>query len=202
MPALALFLTDEIHETDDYNEYETMFEKIDVPMNQPQPVFSTQGTHRTTPRAHRTPTLTATSPQGKKWKQVSEESSSSKKSLKITIKQKAKPSSIPPLSDDRERDKIAKATILSLTIHKTTLADEAQENVAKVQDKLAEEEIEKMVKGEEDEESYASEFFDSMFNDDADDLGTRIEPDDTVEEKDNDDHTDHTLVGSHATGSM
>ncbi|GKF25941.1 hypothetical protein Tco_0081835, partial [Tanacetum coccineum] len=147
----------------------------------------------------------------------------------VVDKQKAKPSSIPPLSDDRERDKIAKATILSLTIHKTTLADEAQENVDKVQDKLAEEEIEKMVEGEEDEESYASEFSNSMFNDDADDSGTRIEPvshkenpevvgddvvtekkdeetndnvekkDDTVEEKDNDDHTDHTLVGSHAT---
>ncbi|GJY01996.1 hypothetical protein Tco_0360148 [Tanacetum coccineum] len=174
-------------------------------MNQPQPVFSTQGTHRTTLRAHRTPTLTATSPQGKKRKQVSEESSSSKKSLKITITQKAKPSLIPSPSDDRERDEIAKATILK---------------------------IEKMVKGEEDEESYASEFSDSMFNDDADDSGTRIESvshkenaevvsddvvtekkdeetnenvekkDDTVEEKDNDDHIDHTLVGSHATGSM
>ncbi|GJY62983.1 hypothetical protein Tco_0464443 [Tanacetum coccineum] len=65
-----------------------------------------------------------------------------------------------------------------------------------------------MVEGEEDEESYASEFADSMFNDD-DDSGTRIEPGsrkenakvvDEDEDKDNDDHTDHTLVVAHATG--
>nr|GEY24914.1 hypothetical protein [Tanacetum cinerariifolium] len=164
-----------------------------------------------TPRAHRTPTLTDASPQGKKRKQSAEE-----------------------ISDDRERDEMAKATLLSLTLYKTSLAAEAQENIAKVQEKLDEEEIEKMVEGEEDEESYASEFADSMFND-VDDFGTRIEPrshkenpegvddddvtkmkndkkdedevkdddiektDDAAEEKDNDDHTDHTLVETHAT---
>ncbi|GKE14298.1 hypothetical protein Tco_1421875 [Tanacetum coccineum] len=58
----------EIRATDDFKEYEMVFMSIDVPMNQPQPVVSTQGTHRCTPRAHRTPTLTA-SPQGKKRKQ-------------------------------------------------------------------------------------------------------------------------------------
>ncbi|GJW75139.1 hypothetical protein Tco_0134509 [Tanacetum coccineum] len=52
------------------------------------------------------------------------------------------------LCDDRERDEIAE---------------------------LEEEEIEMMVEGEEDEESYASKFDDSMFNDD-DDSGTRIKP--------------------------
>nr|GFA45429.1 hypothetical protein [Tanacetum cinerariifolium] len=50
---------------------------------------------------------------------------------------------------------------------------EAQENVAKVQEKLDEEEIEKMVESEEDEESYASAFVDSVFNDDVDDSGTK-----------------------------
>nr|GEU29532.1 hypothetical protein [Tanacetum cinerariifolium] len=142
------FLTDEIRATDDYKEYETVFVEVEFPMNQPQLVVSTQGTHRTTPRAHR------------------------------------------------------------------------------------------MVKGEEDEESYASTFVDSMLNDDVDDSGTRIEPgshkenlevvdddamkdkekqdekkedddqpkdddvkktDDATEKKDNDDHTDHTLFGTHAT---
>nr|GEW60280.1 hypothetical protein [Tanacetum cinerariifolium] len=44
-----------------------------------------------------------------------------------------------------------------------------------VQEKLDEDEIEKIVEGEEDEESYASEFADSMLNDDVDDSGTRIE---------------------------
>ncbi|GJT25710.1 retrovirus-related pol polyprotein from transposon TNT 1-94 [Tanacetum coccineum] len=142
------FLTEEIRATDDFKEYETVFMNVDVPMNQPQPVVSTQGTHRSTPRAHRTPTLTA-SPQGKKRKQSAGES---------------------------KRDEIAEATLLSLTLHKTALAAEAQENIAKVQEKLAEEEIEKLVEGDEDEESYASEFADSVLNDDVDDSGTRLEP--------------------------
>ncbi|GJY52844.1 hypothetical protein Tco_0444508, partial [Tanacetum coccineum] len=105
---------------------------------------------------------------------------------------------------------------------------EAEEEI---QEKLPKEEIENMVEGEEDEESYASEFADSMFNDDDDDSDTRIEPlshkenlkvvdedevndkvkkdekknddaekmDVAAKEKDNDDHIDHTLVGS---GSM
>ncbi|GKC02624.1 hypothetical protein Tco_0994234, partial [Tanacetum coccineum] len=204
-----VFLTKEIHATDDYKEYEKVFVKLDVLMNQRQPVVSTQGTYRTTPRPHRTPTLTTASPKGKKMKQ----------------------------SDDRERDEIAKATLLSLTLCKTILAAEVEENIAKVQDKLDEEEIEKMVEGKEDEESYASEFTNSMLNDD-DDSSTRIEhgrhkenpkvvddddvtkmkdnkkdeddkKDDDVEkmgdaaeEKDNADHIDQTLVGTHVTGSM
>ncbi|GKF04754.1 hypothetical protein Tco_0035422, partial [Tanacetum coccineum] len=43
------------------------------------------------------------------------------------------------------------------------------------QEKLEEKEIEKMVEGDQDKEAYASEFVDSMFNDD-DDSSTRIEP--------------------------
>ncbi|GJV18332.1 hypothetical protein Tco_1367352 [Tanacetum coccineum] len=49
----------EIRVTDEFKKYETVFINVDVPMNQPQPIVSTQGTHRSTPRAHRTPTLTA-----------------------------------------------------------------------------------------------------------------------------------------------
>ncbi|GKF40611.1 hypothetical protein Tco_0123953 [Tanacetum coccineum] len=49
-------------------------------MNQPQSVVSTQGTHRSTPRAYRTPTLTA-SPQGKKRKQSARESSMDKSKI-------------------------------------------------------------------------------------------------------------------------
>ncbi|GJY06560.1 hypothetical protein Tco_0373614 [Tanacetum coccineum] len=147
-------------------EYEIVFVRVEVPMNQPQLVISTQGTHRNTPRAHKTPTLIAVSPQGKKRKQSAGETK---------------------------------------------------------------EEIEKMVEGEEDEESYASEFVDSVFNDD-DDFGTRIEPgshkenlevvdedevndkvkqdekkdddtektDDAAKEKDTDGHTNHTLVETYA----
>nr|GEY33944.1 Gag-Pol polyprotein [Tanacetum cinerariifolium] len=110
------------------------------------------------------------------------------------------------------------------------IAAEAQENVAKVQEKLAEEEIEKMVEGDKDKESYASEFADSMLNDDVDDFSTRIEPgshkknpkvidDDDVNDKEKQDESkdgnvektvdaagekdnDDTLVRIHATGSM
>ncbi|GJW49250.1 hypothetical protein Tco_0090601 [Tanacetum coccineum] len=82
-----ILLTGEIRATDDYKEYEMVFVNVDVPMNQPQSVVSTQGTHKSTPRAHRTPTLTA-SPQGKKRKQSAGETSSLQKSLKVTIKQK------------------------------------------------------------------------------------------------------------------
>ncbi|GJT81552.1 hypothetical protein Tco_1055894 [Tanacetum coccineum] len=98
--------------------------------------------HRSTPRAHRTPTLTA-SPQGKKRKQIARESSSPRISQNMTIKKKRQSTTpISPPGDDRERD----------------------------------EEIEKMVEGDEDEESYASEFVDLVLNDDLDDSGTKIEP--------------------------
>ncbi|GKG57281.1 hypothetical protein Tco_0584707, partial [Tanacetum coccineum] len=69
---------------------------------------------------------------------------------------------IPPPSDDRERDEIDEATLLSLALHKTAKIVEEQENVAKVQEKLLEKDVEKIVEGE-DEESYASEFADSVF---------------------------------------
>nr|GEY40469.1 hypothetical protein [Tanacetum cinerariifolium] len=48
--------------------------------------------------------------------------------------------------------------------------------ISRIKEKLDEEEIENMVKGEEDKESYTSEFADSMINDDVDDFGIRIEP--------------------------
>ncbi|GJS66109.1 hypothetical protein Tco_0680673 [Tanacetum coccineum] len=43
----------EIHATDDFKEYEMVFVGVDVPMNQPQPVVSTQGTHRLEPESHK-----------------------------------------------------------------------------------------------------------------------------------------------------
>ncbi|GJR21789.1 hypothetical protein Tco_0970316 [Tanacetum coccineum] len=97
------FLTKEICATNDFKKYETVFIGVDVLMNQLQPVVSTQGTYRSTPRAHMTPSV----------------------------------------------------------------------STAK---KLDEEEIEKIVEGEGDAKSYASEFANSMINDDVDDSGTKIEP--------------------------
>nr|GEW53288.1 hypothetical protein [Tanacetum cinerariifolium] len=61
-----------------------------------------------------------------------------------------------------------------LIMHKTANATEAQENVAKVQEKILEEDSSKKVDGE-DEDSYASAFADSGFHDEED-TGTRIEP--------------------------
>ncbi|GJZ69097.1 retrovirus-related pol polyprotein from transposon TNT 1-94 [Tanacetum coccineum] len=129
------FLTEEIHATDDFKEYETVFMNVIVPMNQPQLKQST-------------------------------------------------PSILPP-GDDQERGEVAEVTILSRTLHKTALATEAQENIAKVQEKLDDEEIKKMVEGDEDEESYASEFADIMINDDVNDSGTRIEPESHKEHLEN-----------------
>ncbi|GJX99232.1 hypothetical protein Tco_0356251 [Tanacetum coccineum] len=57
------FLTDEIREIDDFKEYEAVFLKVHVPMEQPQLVVSTQGTNRGVPRALRSPVA---SPQEKK----------------------------------------------------------------------------------------------------------------------------------------
>ncbi|GJV98590.1 retrovirus-related pol polyprotein from transposon TNT 1-94 [Tanacetum coccineum] len=82
-------------------------------------------------------------------------------SLRKIIKQKKQSTHyIPPPGDDRERDTIAEATFL-------------------IQEKLYEEEIDNMVEGCTDEESYASEFADSILNNEGaevDDTGSKIEP--------------------------
>ncbi|GJR68108.1 hypothetical protein Tco_0014173 [Tanacetum coccineum] len=96
------FLTTEIRETDDFKEYETVFMKAAVLMNQPQPVVSTQGTNRNTPRAHRSPTVYAGPLETKKRKQTARESSSPRNSLKVIIKQKQ----IVEKDDDDFEDKI------------------------------------------------------------------------------------------------
>ncbi|GJS34052.1 hypothetical protein Tco_0532434 [Tanacetum coccineum] len=184
MLILNAFLTETIHATDDYTEYQTV-----------------------------TPTLTTASPQWKKRKQSARETSSPRKSLKVTIRKKKQTTTLlPPPSDDKERDDMAEATLLSLTLYKTTQAAKAQENIAKVQEKLDEEEIEKMVKGEEDENHTKShkENLEVVDDDDVNDKQKQDESkydnvektDDATEVKDNDDQTNHTLVRTHATGSM
>ncbi|GKG33518.1 hypothetical protein Tco_0433677, partial [Tanacetum coccineum] len=98
MLILDEFLTEEIHATDDFKEYETVSVGVDVPMNQP-------GRRGSKPL---------------------------RKSHKITIrKKKQSTTSIPPPGEDRERDEVAEATILSLTLHETALAAEAQEILVK-----------------------------------------------------------------------
>ncbi|GJT79440.1 hypothetical protein Tco_1053782 [Tanacetum coccineum] len=99
------FLTAEIRETNDFKEYETVFMKVAILMNQPQQVVSTQGTNRNTPRAHRSPTISANPLEKKKRKQTAGESSSPRKIIK---QKKQSTPSIPPPRDDRKRDAIAK----------------------------------------------------------------------------------------------
>ncbi|GKA95565.1 hypothetical protein Tco_0817603 [Tanacetum coccineum] len=76
------FLTAEIRETNNFKEYETVFIKVEVLMNQPQPVVSTHGMHKITPRAPRSPTISASPLETKKRKQNAGESSSPRKSRK------------------------------------------------------------------------------------------------------------------------
>nr|GFA07192.1 hypothetical protein [Tanacetum cinerariifolium] len=90
--------------------------------------------------------------ESKKRKQTAGESSSRR--IIVKKKKQNKPS-IPPPGDDRERDEMAKATLLSLSLHKTALDAEAKENIAKVQE-IA--------------------FVDTVLNDNDDDTGSKLEP--------------------------
>nr|GEX16557.1 retrovirus-related Pol polyprotein from transposon TNT 1-94 [Tanacetum cinerariifolium] len=70
--SIPLRLEEDYHSIKDdilLKEYETVIVNVAVLMNQPQPVISTKGMHKSTPRAHRTHTLTSASPQRKKKKQ-------------------------------------------------------------------------------------------------------------------------------------
>ncbi|GJY02079.1 hypothetical protein Tco_0360231 [Tanacetum coccineum] len=149
MLILDALLTAEIRETGDFKEYETVFMKVVVLMNQPQLVVSAQGTNWNTPKAPRTPIIFTSPQESKKRKQTAGESSS----RRIIIKKKKQNTlSIPPPGDDRERDEMVKATVLK------------------------HEEIDKLVDGDEDEESYASAFADFVINNDVDDTGSKLEP--------------------------
>ncbi|GJW92475.1 retrovirus-related pol polyprotein from transposon TNT 1-94 [Tanacetum coccineum] len=61
---------------EDYHSIKDDVPLVAVPMNQPQPVVSTQGTHRITPSAHRSPTVSTSPLESKKRKQTAEKSSS------------------------------------------------------------------------------------------------------------------------------
>nr|GFB45507.1 hypothetical protein [Tanacetum cinerariifolium] len=118
-------------------------------------------------------------------------------------------------TDDQERNDIHEITQLSLRYTKE------QENVVAVEKKLLEEDVEKLVEGD-DEETYASEFATSVFLDEED-SNTRIEPgshnenlrevdddddDDDMENKkddkkndDDDNHDDHALIRTRRTSN-
>nr|GEW07838.1 hypothetical protein [Tanacetum cinerariifolium] len=108
----------------------------------------------------------------KKGKHVAGETSSPRPSLKVWIRHQKPSDTISPPSDDQEHDEIYEATLLSLAIHKTAKITEEQKNVAAVEEKILEEDVEKIIEGG-DEESYASEFVDTVFLDEED-FGNRI----------------------------
>nr|GEW19759.1 hypothetical protein [Tanacetum cinerariifolium] len=177
MLILDAFLTNEIRAIDDYKEYEMVFVKVVVPINQPQPVVSTQGTHRTTPRDHKTPTVIAASLQGKKRKQSVGETSS--KSLKITIKRKQ------VVEGEKDEESYASKFAASM------LDDDVDDSGNRIEPESHKENL-KVV---DDDEVNNKEKQDGK-KDDA------KKTDDISKEKDNDDYTDHSLVGTYATGSM
>ncbi|GKG53796.1 hypothetical protein Tco_0555196, partial [Tanacetum coccineum] len=69
---------------------------------------------------------------------------------------------------------IAEATQVSLIMHKTAIAAEAKENIAKVQEKLDEEEIKKMVDRSDDDETDSDDFATNMMNEDGYDFDDKI----------------------------
>ncbi|GJU36155.1 hypothetical protein Tco_1184509 [Tanacetum coccineum] len=77
-------------------------------------------TNRNTPRAHRSPTVSANPLETKKRKQTAGESSSPRRILK---KKKQPTPFISPPGDDRERDEIAEATLLNKESYVSEFAD-------------------------------------------------------------------------------
>nr|GEY04044.1 hypothetical protein [Tanacetum cinerariifolium] len=108
MLILDNLIINEILDTHEYKDYVEEFGGVEVLMIQPEPVESTQGTHRT-PNPANVIQMT------RKGTTAAGDTSSPRKSLKIHIKkQKLISTPIPPLSDDRECDEINEETLLSL----------------------------------------------------------------------------------------
>nr|GEX31790.1 hypothetical protein [Tanacetum cinerariifolium] len=191
-----------------------------IPIIQPESVESTKGMNRI-PIATRIPNSVDDVVQKIKGKRVARETSSPRPSLKVRIRRQ-KPSTTTPISppsDDREQDEIHEATQLSLALHKTTKLAEEQENMVAVKEKLLEEDVEKIVEGE-DDESYASDFEDYVFLNEED-FSSRLEPGshkknpedvdddekkydkkDDEDDNDDDDQDDHVLNRNRRTGSL
>nr|GEV80110.1 hypothetical protein [Tanacetum cinerariifolium] len=114
-----------------------------------------------------------------------------------TVFVKKKFTYIPPPSDDRERDEIAEATLLSLTMHKTDLTAKGQENIAKPGNHKENPEF---VVDDDDYVNEKEKKDDKKDDEKKDDVVEKKDAD--AEKKDNDDHTDHTLVGPQTKGSL
>ncbi|GJT94409.1 hypothetical protein Tco_1089927 [Tanacetum coccineum] len=193
-------LTDAIKETQVYKDYEA--------------------------KATRTPNPDVVQKRKRKGKQATGESSSPRLSLKIRIRQQKSTSTTPlPPSDDQERDDIIEATQLGLVLDKTTKVYEEQHNVAIVKEKLLDEDVEKLVEG--NDESDGNDFADTVLlsdeysvdrlepgsqkenlenndeDDDDDDDEKKDEKHDDAndDDDDNDDRDNHALIKTQRTGS-
>ncbi|GJQ94450.1 hypothetical protein Tco_0005589 [Tanacetum coccineum] len=144
--------TNDIYETKEYKDYVKEFFRVDVPTIQPQLIESTQGENRT-PRATMTP-----NPKD--------------------VQKKPSSTAIPPPSDDKERDDIAEATLLSLALHKTDSGTRLEP--------VSHKENPKTVNDDDDDD------------DDVDDK----KDDDDNDDDDNDDHDDHALIASKDTNDL
>nr|GEY03851.1 hypothetical protein [Tanacetum cinerariifolium] len=121
----------------------------------------------TTGKSTRTPNPEVVQKRKRKGKQVAGESSSPKPSLKIRIKQqKVTPTTPLPPSDDQECDEIIESTQLSLALEKRSKVYEEQPNVAEVKEQLLEDDVQKIVKGEDD--SGCNDFADTVLLSDED----------------------------------
>nr|GFA42448.1 hypothetical protein [Tanacetum cinerariifolium] len=171
-----------------YKEYEKVFVGVDVPTIPPQPVESTQGTNKT-PSAHRTPApvvvvvvVVNDVVDKKKRKHVAGETSSPRKSLKVTtMKKKLSTTPISPPSDDKEWDEIAEATLLNEKSYASEFADsvvlnEEEDSDARLEPGSHKENPEIVNDDEEEEEKKKDD-----------------KKDDDNDDDDNDNHTDHTL---------
>ncbi|GKE17350.1 hypothetical protein Tco_1424927 [Tanacetum coccineum] len=116
-----------------------------------------------------------------------------------SMQQKSVSTTPPPPSDDQERYEIHKATLLSLALHKTAKIAEEQEKVPAVKEKILEEDVEKLVEGEDNKSMLRSlpilySLMKKTLEEEKDD---KKDDDD-----DNDDHDDQALIRTRRLGSL
>ncbi|GJS86522.1 hypothetical protein Tco_0769158 [Tanacetum coccineum] len=137
-------LTKEIKLTAHYRMYAAIF-RVDVPKTQSKPIESTQGMHKI-PSAPRTPNLNI----------IQGESSAPCKPTVIRFRVRSQPDPEKPIPTSTEID-----------------IDKAQQNIEKVQEHLVDKEIEQLLEGNKNVDTY--EFMDEILNN-QEDPDTRIEP--------------------------
>ncbi|GJY55111.1 hypothetical protein Tco_0446775 [Tanacetum coccineum] len=143
----VVLLNEDIMETNAYKMYDANFKKVVVPMTQPQPVESSQGTYRT-PSAHRSPKPSSTSK--KKKEKESGESRVPKIPLKFKINKRQLDPDISILTAERiDIDNITEAQQFSYTLAKIAkeFADSiilSQENLGRIDPRSEKERLEAM----------------------------------------------------------